>query len=108
MPTKRKSDAASTSTAKKARIDTHTSAKALVAAILSNAYHIDNEEDEKAALLQLAQYARSLEEQVTNTTAAGAVAPKPAKTPEQLEEAADKVARAAKSGIRKQMSVCEH
>lgn len=108
MPTKRKSDVASTSNAKKARIDTHTPAKALVVAILSDTYHIGNEEVEKAALLQLAQYARSLEEQVTNSIAAGPVAPKPAKTPEQLEEAADKVARAAKSGIRKQMSVCGH
>jgi len=104
MSTKRKSDA-STVASKKAR--THTSAQALVTAILANtnAYPISSDESEtRNTLVQLAQYSRSLEEEVASGGGARQSKPAP-KTKEQLQEAAQKIERAARSGIRKQMTV---
>jgi hypothetical protein len=104
MSTKRKSDT-STSASKKARTSAHTSAQALVTAILANtnAYPISGDDSEtRNTLVQLAQYTRSLEEEVA---VGGSSKPAP-KTQEQLEEAAEKIEKAARSGIRKQMTVC--
>lgn len=100
---KRKSDA-STSGAKKARTGAASSpGQALVDAILANptAYPVPDDADAtRQALVDLATYARSLE------GGGGAGASKPApKTKEQIEEAAEKVRKAARSGIRKQMTV---
>ncbi|KII95287.1 hypothetical protein PLICRDRAFT_86682 [Plicaturopsis crispa FD-325 SS-3] len=99
---KRKSDA-STSGAKKARTGAASSpGQALVDAILANptAYPVPDDADAtRQALVDLATYARSLE------GGGGAGASKPApKTKEQIEEAAEKVRKAARSGIRKQMT----
>jgi len=85
----------------------HTPAQALVTAILANtsAYPISNDESEtRNMLVQLAQYTRNLEEEVASGTGAGPSTPAP-KTKEQLVEAAQKIEKAARSGIRKQMTV---
>ncbi|KAI0674213.1 hypothetical protein C8Q78DRAFT_967517 [Trametes maxima] len=84
---------------------------ALVNSILANpkGYPISGSEDiVRKSLVDLATYARSLEQQLAGgaTLVAGpskAVA-KPPRSQEELEEAADKLRRAAQSGIKKQMS----
>ena len=105
MSTKRKSDTSNV-TSKKAR--THTPAQALVTTILANinAYPISNDESEtRNMLVQLAQYARNLEEEIVSGAGAEPSTPAP-KTKDQLEGAAQKIKKAARSGIRKQMTVC--
>ncbi|KAL1941659.1 hypothetical protein VTO73DRAFT_7098 [Trametes versicolor] len=91
----------------------HAATVALVNSILANpkGYPISgNEEVVRKSLVELAKYARSLEEQVADAGApvAGsskaAAAAKPAKSPAELEAAADKIRRAAQSGIKKQMT----
>ncbi|CDO73361.1 hypothetical protein BN946_scf185008.g124 [Trametes cinnabarina] len=102
-----KASAAQTSTANNA-------AAALVNAVLADpqAYPIpDKEDDVRASFVELASYARTLEQEIATLTtdaaahAAGSSAPpaRPAKTREQLETEAEKIARAAQSGIKKQM-----
>lgn len=92
----------------------HAATVALVNSILANpkGYPISgNEEVVRKSLVELAKYARSLEEQVADAGApvAGSsktvAAVKPAKSPAELEAAADKIRRAAQSGIKKQMTV---
>lgn len=90
-------------------------AASLVDAVLANpdAYPIPEKEDDvRASLVELASYARSLEQviaQASKSAAAASVAiaqvAAPVKTPEQLEAEAAKIARAAQSGIKKQMKV---
>jgi hypothetical protein len=106
MSSKRKSDA-STSASKKART-VHAPAQALVTAILANtsAYPINDDADTtRHTLVQLAQYARSLEEEVASSASGAGPSQSAPKTKEQLKEAAAKIGRAARSGIRKQMTV---
>lgn len=94
---KRKSDASTGSKAKRAR----TGAAAAVDAILANPDSYDVPEDKDTArklLVELAEYARSLEGALA--TSGSAVQPK---SKEELEEAAEKVRKAAVSGIKKQM-----
>lgn len=103
MSTKRKSDTSNVAS-KKAR--THTPAQALVTAILANtnAYPISNDESEtRNMLVQLAQYTRNLEEEIVSGAGAEPSTPAP-KTKDQLEGAAQKIEKAARSGIRKQMT----
>jgi hypothetical protein len=108
MSTKRKSDA-STAASKKARTSAHAPVKALVTTILANinTYPISNNESEtRDTIVHLAQYTRSLEEELAGGGGRGAGPSKPTlKTMEQLEEAAQKIEKAARSGIRKQMTV---
>ncbi|KDQ64463.1 hypothetical protein JAAARDRAFT_118704 [Jaapia argillacea MUCL 33604] len=96
---KRKSDAsASTSKGKKAR----TSVGALLDAILSNplSYEISDDKDAvRRTLVEIAQYAQSLEHAAAN---GGGPVPQP-KTRQELEDAAEKIRKAAVSGIKKQM-----
>jgi hypothetical protein len=97
---KRKTDAIS-STSKKARTSakTHDAAKALVQEILADtdAYRVPEDDDEvREHLVSLALYARSLER---------GVGVKPAKTKAEIRDAAQKLANACRSGIRKQMQV---
>jgi citrate lyase alpha subunit len=98
--TKRKSNASTSTSAKKARI-AHTAAIESVRSILldtSNFAIPESADGTRRVLLELAQYARSLEEQV--------VASKPKeKTLEEVKAAAEKLCAAARSGIRKQMTV---
>lgn len=114
---KRKTDdGAPAPAAKKARGgNAHAATIAVVNSILANprSYPISgNEEAVRKSLVELAKYARSLEEQLAQLTGApvagsstAAVAAKPTKSPAELEAAADKIRRAAQSGIKKQMSV---
>jgi nanoRNase/pAp phosphatase (c-di-AMP/oligoRNAs hydrolase) len=98
--TKRKSDASTSASTKKAR-KTHTAAIESVRSILADTgnFAVPEDSDEtRRALLELALYARSLEEQVQ------ASKPKE-KTAEEVEAAADKLSAAVRSGIRKQMGV---
>jgi len=100
---KRKSDASSSGSKRARTNDENMSAQSLVAAILTNskAYPIpDDERAVRQTLVDLAQYARALEQEVV-TKPAG---PAP-KTEEQIEAAAQKLRNAAWSGIRKQMTV---
>lgn len=107
MPPKRKSDE-STHAAKKARTSTHAPAQALVTAILANTSShpiSDDPVETRNSLVQLAQYARSLEEDVGRAAQGTSQSAPVQKTKEQLEEAAEKIKRTAVSGIKKQMSV---
>lgn len=102
MSTKRKSDTSAASS-KRARTNTDATVQALIDSILASkpAYSVpDDPEQIKDALVQLAQYARSLEEELVKGSSKTAP-----KTQEQLEEAAEKIARMARSGITKQMTV---
>ncbi|KAG6910150.1 hypothetical protein DXG01_012909 [Tephrocybe rancida] len=99
--TKRKSTAATTTTAKKARF-AHTAAAESIEAIVKNPTDFSTPEGEadsdvRKYLLEMALYARSLEDQIQ------ALKPKE-KSPEEIQAAADKISTAARSGIRKQMT----
>lgn len=107
MVAKRKSDALASSSNKKARIDT-SNAEALVHSILSNPsdYVIpDNDDDIRQSFVDLANYASYLRDSVVSVQQAGSSVAPASKTPEQLADAAEKVAKAARSGIKKQMTV---
>ncbi|KAI0746678.1 hypothetical protein C8Q80DRAFT_1220000 [Daedaleopsis nitida] len=101
--------------AKKARGNSaHAATLALVNSILANpkGYPISGSEDVvRKSLVDLASYARSLELQLAGGAGAvagsskAAAAPKPAKSQAELEAAAEKLRKAAVSGIKKQMSV---
>jgi len=97
---KHKSSTTSTATSKKAKLSIDTQVDT-VAKILSDAtnYEIpDNDAEIRDTIVKLAQYTRSLEEEIS--------ASKPKEmSPQQLEAAAVKIASAACSGIKKQMSV---
>ncbi|EJF63932.1 hypothetical protein DICSQDRAFT_153733 [Dichomitus squalens LYAD-421 SS1] len=112
-------DSAAPVPAKKPRANTaHAAAVALVNSILANpkSYPISGNEDVvRKSLVDLASYARSLEAQlgVSSAPVAGsskakaaatAVAAKPARSQADLEVAAEKLRKAAVSGIKKQMS----
>ncbi|KAI0635082.1 hypothetical protein C8Q77DRAFT_1054993 [Trametes polyzona] len=123
---KRRNDdsAAIAAPAKRARGNAaHAATIAVINSILANpkSYPISgSEEVVRKSLVDLAKYARSLEEQIaelTGSTASAPVAgsskaatgvvaarPKPAKSQAELETAAEKIRRAAQSGIKKQMS----
>lgn len=112
---KRKSDAAAPAASKKARASapngssvSNPAAQALVTSVLANAASYTDASNPQAlgnALVSLAAYARELETAIASSAAAGPSAP-PAKTPEQVQEAAAKLRKAAVSGIKKQMKVC--
>ncbi|KAJ7240544.1 hypothetical protein C8J57DRAFT_1478165 [Mycena rebaudengoi] len=96
---KRKSDSAPSGSNKLARTDA--GGAALVAAILANkrAYPIAEDEDTtRAAFVQLANYARSLEQDVVTAAAAP-----PPKSEQEIEAAAEKLRVAAVRGIKKSM-----
>lgn len=99
--TKKRKNAASTSAAsKRVKLVAASQAQA-VETILSDPTDFQIPDDSnviRATILELAEYARSLEEQVD------AMKPK-AKSPKELEAAAAKLANAARSGIRKQLTV---
>ena len=97
---KRKSGTTSTAASKKAKLSIDAQANT-VDKILSDAtnYEIPDDDGEiRDTIVKLAQYARSLEEEIS------ALKPKEM-SPQQLEAAAVKIASAACSGIKKQMSV---
>lgn len=97
---KRKNDGPTAAATKKAKLAATAHAET-VNSILSNASSFDIPSTDKATrdlILGLAQYARSLEEEVESYK------PK-AKSPEELDAAAQKLAAAARSGIKKQMTV---
>ena len=110
--TKRKSAGAAEAapSRKKSRTsDPYVATKALIDDILDAPDGYELPEDDSAILANvqsLARYARYLEEQLAaaNNAASEAVAATK-KTPEQLEEAAEKVRKAAVAGIKKQMTV---
>ncbi|KAI0360752.1 hypothetical protein OH77DRAFT_1445873 [Trametes cingulata] len=120
---KRKADGDAPAPAKRARgAAAHAATVALVNSILANpkGYPISGDHDVvRKSLVDLATYARLLEQQVaalsgdingppvassSKAVAPAAPAAKPAKTQAELEEAADKIRRAAQSGIKKQMT----
>ncbi|KAG6850622.1 hypothetical protein H0H93_010814 [Arthromyces matolae] len=99
MASKRKSAASTAGKVKKARLD-HTDAIDSINTILADETNFPtpiDQEGVRKALLQIALYARSLEEQVQESK------PKERST-EELQEAAKKIRAAARSGIRKQMT----
>ncbi|RDX54421.1 hypothetical protein OH76DRAFT_960558 [Lentinus brumalis] len=117
MPVKRANDEnAAVPAAKKSRgAVTHTATAAMVDSILANpkSYLVsDNEEVVRKSLVDLASYARSLEQKLAESALGSAVgsskavvvAKPAAKSPAELEEAAEKLRKAAVSGIKKQMS----
>ncbi|EED80037.1 predicted protein [Postia placenta Mad-698-R] len=110
MPPKRKSDADSSAPAKKARASTaHASAAALVHTILADpdAFPIpDDAAAVRASFGALAEYARSLEGAGAAAISNAGSSTVRAKTKEELETAAEKIRKAAHSGIRKQMTRC--
>ena len=95
---------------KKAKTDIdHGSAVALASDILDaqDTFPIpEDEADVREMLVQLANYARYLEERIEagNVGGSGVTVPRP-KTREELEEAAEKIRTAAAKGIKKQMTV---
>lgn len=106
-------DAGSSQPAKRSRT-THTATIALMNSILANprGYPISaSEEIVRKSLVDLATYARHLEQQLVGPAApvAGsskaAASSKPPRSPADLAAAADKLRKAAVSGIKKQMSV---
>jgi len=97
---KRKGDATAPAAAKKAKLAAVAHAET-VESILSDAKNFELPESPTATrkmILELAKYARTLEEEVDATK------PK-ALSRAELEAAAEKLANAAKSGIRKQLTV---
>lgn len=114
MPPKRKSTGGGAPTFKKAKTVDHGPAAALASEILDapDTYPISEDDtDVREMLVQLAQYARSLEEEVETGAGGGngggsaAAVVSRQKTCEKLEEAAEKIRKAAQSGIKKQMKV---
>ena len=104
--TKRKATDDAPSSSKKSRKSTHRDAQALVKAVLAkpDTYPIpDDDDDVRRQFVELAQYARGLEEEVQSSAQAGP-APK-TMSPEQLQAAVEKLRKAANSGITKQMAV---
>ena len=108
-------DAGSSQPAKRSRT-THTATIALMNSILANpkGYPISaSEEIVRKSLVDLATYARHLEQQLGAVGPAApvagsskaAAASKPSRSPADLAAAADKLRKAAVSGIKKQMSV---
>lgn len=98
--TKLKSDASAGASSKRTRL-ANAAAAETVEDILSEPESYTIPQDEDAArqlLLELAQYARSLELEISGTK------PK-VKTAEEIDGAAEKLRSAARSGIRKQMTV---
>ncbi|KAJ3495696.1 hypothetical protein NLJ89_g10587 [Agrocybe chaxingu] len=94
---KRKSESIAASAAKKAKLDAQAQ---VVTSILSDASSFELPEDDetiRTMFVRLAQYARGLEEEVM------AMRPKE-RSSEDLAAAAEKLANAAKSGIKKQMT----
>ena len=92
------------STSKKARASAHQDGPTLVKAILAkpDTYPIlDDEDAVRRQFVELAQYARDLEEDLQSASP-----PPKTMTPDQLEAAVEKVRKAAHSGIKKQMGVC--
>ncbi|OBZ78325.1 hypothetical protein A0H81_02263 [Grifola frondosa] len=113
MSQKRKADGGmSGATSKKLRANSaNASAMALVNAILANpnGYAISPDPNVvRKSLIDLAAYARFLEEAsaISNNAPgpSGGAVPQPMKTKEELEEAAEKIRKAAHSGIKKQMT----
>lgn len=104
---KRKSDAGSSTASKKSKLAAaaNNAAQAdVVENILSNATNFELPENTSATrdtILKLAEYARSLEEEIDSTK------PKE-KAASQIMEEASKLARVACSGIKKQMTVRLH
>jgi hypothetical protein len=94
---KRKADGSS-STSKKARVnDENAGPRALVSNILKDTKAFEAPDNARDVLIELATYARNLEQAAhTNTESAQ---PK-AKSPEDIEAAAEKVRKAAASGIK--------
>lgn len=108
VATKRKATDANdgASSSKKSRTNAHSDAQALMKAILAkpDTYPIlDDDEDLRRKFVKLAQYARDLEGNLESASQAGP-APK-TMTPEKLAAAVEKLRKAAKSGITKQMAV---
>ncbi|KIY52294.1 hypothetical protein FISHEDRAFT_35383 [Fistulina hepatica ATCC 64428] len=105
MPPKRKSDAGGTASQKKARLELEVEGARVVADILSGSpdscYALTDDVGCATtlhdALVEVAQYARSLQQQVA------ALKPKE-KSKEDIAVAADKLAAAVQSGITKQMT----
>lgn len=98
---KRKSDGATTAASKKAKSTAAANAQ-FVEGILTDASNFELPREGNATretILQLAQYARSLEEELNS------MRPKE-KSPTEVAAAATKLAAAARSGITKQMTVC--
>lgn len=96
---KRKADASTAPKAKKAR--PAAPGATTVKAILSDTanYHIpESDVDIRASLVELAEYARSLEEEIES------MKPKPL-SKDEVEVAAEKLRKVVNSGIRKQMTV---
>jgi len=101
---KRKSDAEQASSSKKPRTS-HSSAKALIRTILAHpdTYPIpDEDEDIRQSLVELAEYANELEQNIQQRGADSA--PK-AMSADQVAAAVEKIRKAANSGIKKQMTV---
>ncbi|KAG2141602.1 hypothetical protein BD769DRAFT_1427394 [Suillus cothurnatus] len=100
---KRKSDAEQASFSKKPRTS-HSSAKALIRTILAHpdTYPIpDEDEDIRQSLVELAEYANELEQNIQQRGADSA--PK-AMSADQVAAAVEKIRKAANSGIKKQMT----
>lgn len=110
--TKRKSDAGTASSSKKARtsaVNPHASAIALVTSILDTKNFTLPDDDDTITdiIVQLAQYARELEGNVAAAASdAGPGSSATAvKSPAEMEKAVEKLRKAAVAGIKKQMSV---
>jgi hypothetical protein len=100
MPPKRKAAESSAAANKKAKLAEEGATQ--VEAILSDALGFaipDDEKDIRAEMLRLAQYARSLEDEIASTK------PKE-KSDDEVAEEVEKLAAAVRSGIKKQLSVC--
>ncbi|KAK0444455.1 hypothetical protein EV421DRAFT_1735247 [Armillaria borealis] len=94
---KRKSDASSDAAAKKTRLNL-TADKVIAILADSKNYPVpEDSEASRAVFVELSQYARNLEEEIAGSK------PK-ARTPEQVNAAAEKLKSAARSGIKKQMT----
>lgn len=94
---KRKSDASSGAAAKKTRLNLTADKVVAILADSKNYPVPEDSEASRAVFVELAQYARNLEEEIAGSK------PK-ARTPEQVNAAAEKLKSAARSGIKKQMT----
>ncbi len=97
---KRKSDTTSGAATKKTRLNLTADKVVTILADSKNYPVPEDPEASRAVFVELAQYARSLEEEIAGSK------PK-ARTPEQVNAAAEKLKSAARSGIKKQMTVSE-